>query len=90
MRFEVDRTEAMFAQGDGLLPLLDSSVRRHVALFAAGGRAVLQAIRRQDYDTLTRRPTLSAWQKGRLIARAATSSVLGCFAGAGRPRRVSA
>src|SRR5438874_10591614 len=33
-------------------------VRRHVTLFGMGGRAVLEAIRRQNYDTLTRRPTL--------------------------------
>jgi squalene synthase HpnC len=67
MRFEVDRTQAMFDKGDPLLPLLDSSVRRQIMLFGRGGRAVLAAIRRQNYDTLTRRPVLSRWQKGRLI-----------------------
>lgn len=71
IRFEVDRTESMFAQGDALLPLLDPSVRRHIALFGLGGRAVLESIRKQNYDTLTSRPSLSAWQKSRLIARAA-------------------
>jgi squalene synthase HpnC len=70
MRFEVDRTEAMFDQGDALLPMLDASVRRHVMLFGKGGRAVLQAIRDQNYDTLTRRPAISRWQKGKLIAQA--------------------
>ena len=70
IRFEVDRTEAMFAEGDALPPLLDASVRKQVALFAMGGRAILQAIRRQDYDTLSRRPTLSTWQKGRLALAA--------------------
>jgi squalene synthase HpnC len=72
VRFEVDRAEALFARGDGLLPLLDGSVRRQVALFGAGGRAVLQAIRRQGYDTLRRRPVLSPLQKlglaGRVVA----------------------
>src|SRR5439155_16061155 len=77
IRFEVERTGKMFDEGDRLLPLLDSSVRRHVALFAMGGRAVLDAIRRQNFDTLTRRPSLSSWQKGRLAARAATSQLLG-------------
>ena len=70
MRFEVDRTEAMFEEGEALLPMLDASVRRHVTLFGKGGRAVLRAIHRQNYDTLTRRPALSRWQKGSLIARA--------------------
>jgi len=72
VRFEVDRAEALFARGDGLLPLLDGSVRRQVALFGAGGRAVLQAIRRQGYDTLRRRPVLSPLQQlglaGRVVA----------------------
>ena len=79
LRFEVDRTEAMFREGDGLLPLLDSSVRRHVALFGMGGRAVLEAIRQQNYDTLKRRPSLSSWQKGRLVVRALSSHVLSGF-----------
>ena len=81
IRFEVDRTDAMFTEGDRLLPLLDPGTRRHVALFGMGGRAVLDAIRRQDYDTLARRPALSAWQKGRLIAKAATGHVLGLALG---------
>jgi len=70
LRFEVDRTEAMFDEGEQLLPLLDSSVRSHVSLFGKGGRAILAAIRQQDYDTLSRRPALSKRQKGRLIAAA--------------------
>jgi squalene synthase HpnC len=84
LRSEVDRTEAMFAQGEALLPTLDPSVRRHIALFGMGGRAILEAIRRQNYDTLTRRPTLSSWQKGRLAARALALQVLGGFSQAGR------
>ena len=79
IRFEVERTEKRFDQGDALLPLLDNSVRRHVALFALGGRAVLDAIRRQNFDTLTRRPSLSSLQKGRLAARAAASQLLGAL-----------
>jgi len=70
IRFEVDRTEVMFDEGEELLPLLDSSVRGHVSLFGKGGRAILSAIRQQDYDTLSRRPALSKRQKGRLIAAA--------------------
>jgi hypothetical protein len=57
--------------------MLDNSVRRHIALFGMGGRAVLDAIRKQNFDTLTHRPSLSSWQKGRLAARAATSQLLG-------------
>jgi squalene synthase HpnC len=70
MRFEIDRTTEWFDQGNALLPMLDSTIRRHVALFASGGRAVLESIRAQNYDTLSRRPTLSRWRKGTLVARA--------------------
>jgi squalene synthase HpnC len=73
LKFEVERTEAMFAEGEALLPMLRPEVRRHIGLFGQGGRAILEAIRRQDYDTLARRPTLSRWQKGRLIAGAAAA-----------------
>lgn len=67
IQFEVDRTQAMFDEGLGLLPLLDESVRPQIALFGQGGQAILDAIRRQDFDTLTTRPSLSKWQKGRLV-----------------------
>jgi squalene synthase HpnC len=67
LRFEVDRTAAMFREGDALLPLLRPAVRMQVSLFGKGGRLVLSSIRRQNYDTLSRRPALSRWQKGGLI-----------------------
>src|SRR5262249_27937381 len=73
MRFEVDRTQAMFDEGEQLLPMLHPKVRRHIMLFSEGGRAVLQAIRRQQYDTLSARPVISKWQKGRLMAQALTT-----------------
>jgi squalene synthase HpnC len=76
IRFEVDRTADLFDRGAALLPLLRPSVRMQVSLFGKGGRAVLSAIRRQNYDTLSRRPRLSKWQKGQLVF-----STLAGFAG---------
>jgi len=70
IEFEVDRTAGLFDEGDALLPMLDRSVRGQISLFGAGGRAVLAAIRRQNYDTLSQRPSLSKWQKGHLISTA--------------------
>jgi len=86
MQFEVDRTESMFDEGEALLPMLEPTVRAHVGLFASGGRAILRAIRNQDYDTLTRRPTLSAIQKGRLIALGFATQLTRVFA---RPARAT-
>ena len=70
LRFECDRASAMLDAGRALLPLLDETVRPQISLFGQGGRAILAAIRRQDYDTLTRRPTVSNWSKGQLMLRA--------------------
>jgi squalene synthase HpnC len=75
IRFEVDRCRGIFDEGKQLLPMLRPSVRRHVGLFGKGGEAILEAIRRQDYDTLSHRPKLSKWQKGRLVA-GATAAML--------------
>jgi squalene synthase HpnC len=68
IRFEVERTERLFDGGEALLPLLAPVYRKQIALFAKGGRAICTAIRRQRFDTLTRRPRLSKWQKARLIS----------------------
>jgi squalene synthase HpnC len=76
LAFEVDRTAAMFDEGDGLLPLLDGAVRAQVSLYGKGGRAVLAAIRAQGYDTLARRPSIGKWQKGRLVLSALTARLL--------------
>jgi squalene synthase HpnC len=66
IRFEVDRAEKMFDAGAQLLPTLDRAFRRQISLFGKGGRAIIAAIRRQNYDTLTRRPSLSNLAKFRL------------------------
>jgi squalene synthase HpnC len=70
MRFEVERARQLFDEGAALLPLLEPAVRRQISLFEQGGRAILRAIERQNYDTLSRRPSLSPWQKGRLMLKA--------------------
>ncbi len=67
MRFQVDRTEDLFSQGALLVDRLEGVVRLDVALFTKGGLSVLDAIRRQDYDVLSRRPTVSKVRKMRLM-----------------------
>lgn len=67
--FEVERTQKLFDEGRQLLPLLRPRIRPQIELFGRGGMAILQAIRRQNYDTLTRRPALSKTAKLGLIAR---------------------
>jgi len=57
------RTERMFDEGRKLLPMLDKQYRKQIALFGKGGMAILRAIERQGYDTLSKRPRLSKMQK---------------------------
>jgi squalene synthase HpnC len=63
IRHAAERTEMLFAAGDALPPTLDKKFRKQIMLFSRGGRAILKAIRRRNYDTLTRRPRLSWAQK---------------------------
>jgi squalene synthase HpnC len=76
MRFEVDRAREWFAQG---LPL-SSEVNRELAvdieLFSRGGLEILNAIERQDYAVLGRRPAISKSRKLSLVARAALGKLL--------------
>jgi squalene synthase HpnC len=75
MKFEVDRTAAWFDEGEPLLAMLHRSVRPQISLFAQGGRAILAAIRRQGYDTLTSRPALGKWKKGSLVLKTLAATV---------------
>lgn len=72
----VDRTQPLFDLGRGLWLLLARDVRVDVQLFTLGGEAILRMIRRQDFDTLTRRPALSKLAKLRLMAGAAAGKLL--------------
>lgn len=67
MAFEVDRAREMFQDGLKLVDTLDGRIRLDVALFTAGGTAVLRAIERQGYDVLSRRPSLSRARKAMLF-----------------------
>ena len=70
MKFEVDRARGLFRRGYPLAGRVAKPARIDVALFTAGGLAVLRAIEKQDYDVLSRRPALSKRAKGRLLASA--------------------
>ena len=67
MAFEVGRARDLFKEGSNLVDTLEGRPRLDVALFTAGGMSVLKAIEDQDYDVLSRRPTLSRARKGYLF-----------------------
>ena len=73
MKFEVERTHALFAEGLKLTTLVEKRVRLDIEMFNRGGMEVLRRIEQQDYDTLTTRPAVPKSRQvalliGRLLA----------------------
>jgi len=67
MTAEVDRAEGFLLAGLPLANMMPRELRLDTALFIHGGLAILQAIRRRNYDVWTRRPTVSKMEKLRLF-----------------------
>ena len=63
MRFEVERARALFEQGLPLADRVRGRLRLDLALFSKGGMRVLDAIREQGYDVLTKRPVVTGRRK---------------------------
>ena len=70
LRHECDIAMDLFRQGAPLAQSLDGPARLPVALFTRGGAAVLGAIRKQNYDVLSKRPALSQGRKAWLLTSA--------------------
>jgi len=70
MRFEVERTRALFYRGYPLVEEAPEAIRADVELFLHGGLAVLRKIEQIGYNVWRRRPTLAKWEKGVLVASA--------------------
>ena len=69
MAWEVERAQALFEQGLPLVESLEGTARLHVKLFCLGGMRVLDAIRAQGYDVLSKRPVVSGRRKVWLLAK---------------------
>jgi len=69
MRWEVERTRSLFAEGLPLLYMVPGRLRLDLELFTRGGEAILDMIERQRYNVLGRRPALTRVQKTGLIIR---------------------
>jgi squalene synthase HpnC len=70
MRFEVARARQWFDLGLPLVKMVNRSLALDLELFSRGGLAILQAIEKQDYNVLARRPSLSKLRKVELAFRA--------------------
>ena len=71
MKFEVARAREWFAQGLPLIAQVNRQLAVDLDLFSRGGQEILNAIERQEYAVLGRRPASSRSRKLALIARAA-------------------
>ena len=76
MRFEVARARDWFQQGRPLVEKVDRELAIDIELFSRGGQEILNAITRQGYAVLGRRPAISKTRKLALVARAALGKLL--------------
>ncbi len=63
MAFEVARARNFYAKGTELVKYLDGAFKIEVAVFIKGGMKILDEIKRQRYDVISNRPSLSKWNK---------------------------
>jgi squalene synthase HpnC len=67
---EVDRAESLLRAGQPLVRSMPHALQFDVQLFIDGGLAILDAIRRTDYNVWRQRPVVGKAKKLRLLARA--------------------
>ena len=67
LAFQVEQAEGRLREGLPLAATMSPGLRLPVVLFAHGGLVTLEAIRRQNFDVWSRRPTVSRFDKLRLL-----------------------
>jgi len=77
MKFEVDRARQWFERGLPLVQQVDKELAVDIELFSRGGQEILNAIQRQGFAVLGKRPAISKPRKLALVARAALGKFLG-------------
>ncbi len=76
MRFEVARAREWFERGLPLVGKVEKELAIDLDLFTRGGQEILNAIEKQGYAVLGRRPSISKSRKLALVARAALGKLL--------------
>jgi squalene synthase HpnC len=77
MKFEVARAREWFERGLPLVKKVDARLAVDLELFTRGGQEILNAIERQHFVVLSRRPVISKPRKLALVARAALGKLRG-------------
>jgi squalene synthase HpnC len=73
LKFEVERTQAIFDQGSPLTKELRGKLRLEIRLTWLGGTTILRKIEALDYDTLNQRPKIGRADMAALFLRALVS-----------------
>jgi len=76
MRFEVQRAREWFNRGLPLVGKVSRELAIDLELFSRGGQEILNAIERQNFAVLGRRPEISKSRKLALVARAALHKLI--------------
>jgi squalene synthase HpnC len=76
LKFEVERARQWFDRGLPLVKKVDKALALDIELFSRGGQEILNAIERQGFAVLGRRPVISKPRKLALVARAALGKLL--------------
>jgi squalene synthase HpnC len=76
MRFEVQRAREWFDVGLPLASKVSRDLAIDIELFSRGGQEILNAIERQGFAVLGRRPVISKHRKLALVARAALHKLI--------------
>ncbi len=77
MEFQVGRAREWFRRGLPLVKKVDTDLAVDLELFTRGGQEILNAIERQNFAVLGRRPVISKPRKLALVARAALGKLQG-------------
>ena len=77
MKFQVERAREWFDRGLPLVKKVDKELAVDIELFSRGGQEILNAIERQNFAVLGRRPVISRMRKLALVARAALAKLPG-------------
>ncbi len=70
MKFQVDRTQALFDEGRALPGMLPFPLSIEIRATWFGGATILRKIEAQNYDTLKGRPAITTFDKIRLLIKA--------------------
>ena len=76
MRFEVERARGWFERGLPLARRVNAELALDIELFTRGGQEILNAIEKQEFDVLSRRPRISKPRKLAIVLRAAAGKLL--------------